>query len=68
MQFNFTPAKKNLIACMNIFLEHLNPIPAFLDQIEDCPATALTTANHVRASLNRLVEATQQDQMKVAFL
>ena len=68
MQFNFTPAKKNLIACMNIFLEHLNPIQAFIDQIQDCPATALTTANHVRASLKRLVEATEQDQMKVAFL
>lgn len=68
MQLNFTPAKKNLVACMNIFLEHLNPIQAFLDQIQDCPATALTTANHVRASLKRLVAATEQDQMKVAFL
>ena len=68
MQFNFTPAKKNLVACMNIFLERLNPIQSFLGQIQDCPATALTTANHVRASLKRLVEATEQDQMKVAFL
>ena len=53
---------------MNIFLEHLTPIQAFLDQIEDYPATALTTANHVRASLKTLVEATEHDQMKVAFL
>ena len=68
MQFNFTSAKKYLVDCMNIFLEHLNPIRAFLDQIQGCPATALSTANRVRASLKRLVEATEQDQMKVVFL
>ena len=53
---------------MNVFLEHLNSIEDFPDQIQGWPAAALTTVNHVRASLKRLVEATEQDQMKVAFL
>ena len=68
MQFNFPKAKSDLVACMSVFLEHLNPIQAFLDQIQDCPAPAFTTVNHIRESLERLVEATEQDQMKVVFL
>lgn len=68
VQFNFPQAKSDLIACMNIFLERLNPIQALLDRIQDCPAAALTTANRVQESLKRLLEVTEQDQIKVAFV
>ena len=68
MQFNFPQAKNDLVAYMKVFLEHLSPIQAFLDQIQDCPAAILTTASHIRESLQRMVEATKQDQMKVVFL
>ena len=61
VQCNFPQAKTDLVTCMNVFLELLNSIKAFLDQIQGCP-------DHVRASLKRLVKATGQDQMKVAFL
>ena len=68
MQLNFPQTKNDLVACMNVLLEHLSPIQAFLDQIQDCPAATLTTASHIRESLQRMVEATKQDQMKVVFL
>ena len=57
-----------MAACVRAFLKHLNIVQAFLEQVQDCPTSALDTCSKIRNSLQTMVEATKQEQMKVAFL
>lgn len=53
---------------MNVFLKHLRTIQAFLDQIKDCPTATSAKSNRILECLQSMVEASEQEQMKVVFL
>lgn len=67
-QLNFQQAKNRLAVHMEAFLKFLEKIQAFLQQVQDCPAAALSTFSKVQTSLQMMVNATKQQQMKVVFL
>ena len=67
-QFNFQLAKNRLAAHMKKLIELLKDIHKFLEGIQGCPAAALSTSSKILASLQMMVGATEQQQMKVVFL
>lgn len=68
MQLNFSQAKIELTSYVNVFLKHLRTIQAFFDQIQDYPTATSAKTNHILECLQSMVEASEQEQMKVVFL
>ena len=67
-QLNFQLAKDRLAAHVNEFLKLLEDIQKFLEGIQGYPAAALSTPSKIWTSLQMMVDATKQQQMKVVFL
>ena len=58
-----------MVTCMEEFLQHLGKFLSLLPkQIEGSPTAALTDLSKIQKSLQKMVDASKREQMKVVFL